>query len=136
MWQRYRKQVIILVIVLVTTQSTQTYLCAFMLLAFYLLGDRINMKTVFLGTALTVLSFVAYTTLPFLREKINEQLELTADWEDNLSLQSPNRFTTTMLDIYYIKEHLFIGNTDDPERRYGDHFFVMQVIENQGVWLW
>lgn len=107
-----------------------------MLLAFYLLGDRINMKTVFLGTALTVLSFVAYTTLPFLREKINEQLELTADWEDNLSLQSPNRFTTTMLDIYYIKEHLFIGNTDDPERRYGDHFFVMQVIENQGVWLW
>ena len=132
LWNKYRKHVIILVVALITTRSTQAYLCAFMLFSFYLIGNRINMKTLFMCLALFAFSFIAYTSLPFLREKIDEQIILTTDWEDNHSLLSANRFTTTMLDIYYIKKHPFIGNTDDPIRRYGDHSFVLQVIENQG----
>lgn len=132
LWKKYRKHVIILVIALITTRSTQSYLCAFMLLAFYLFGNRISIKTIMSAVVLVAISFVAYTSLPFLRDKINEQLELTADWEDNNSLSSANRFTTTMLDIYYIKENPLIGNTDEPKRRYGDHLFVLQVIDNQG----
>ena len=132
LWKKYRKHVIILVIAMIATRSTQTYLCAFLLLIFYLWGDRFNMKTVILSVALIAVSFVAYTSLPFLRDKVNEQLELTADWEDDNSLRSANRFTTTMLDIHYINKNPWIGNTDKPKKRYVDHPFVLRVIEDKG----
>ena len=132
LWKKYRKHVIILVIAMITTRSTQTYLCAFMLLGFCLWGDRLSMKTVILSVAFMAVSFIAYTSLPFLRDKVNEQLELTIDWESDNSLRSANRFTTTMLDIYYINKNPLIGNTDDSKNRYGDHPFVLRVIEDQG----
>lgn len=132
LWIKYRWHVVILLITLLTTRSTQSYLAGFILIAVYLLKERINLRSLFILGIILFAFFIAYTNLPFLQEKINNQLDLTEDWEDNNSLQSANRFTTSMLDFYYIEKHPFIGNTDKGDIRYSDHDFVMRVMENSG----
>ena len=65
---------------------------------------------------------------------MKEQIELSFDWEDDRSLQTANRFTTTLLDFYYIEKHPFIGCTDDNNRRYSDHPFVLRVVKEYGAY--
>lgn len=133
LWKSHRCEMIIILITILTTRSTQAYVALFMLFAMCYFKERISVKTILMGGLLIACTYVAYFTLPFLHEKISEQLELTEDWEDNNSLQSANRFTTTMLDMYYISQRPLIGNTDDNHIRYRDHEFILNIVDNQGI---
>lgn len=132
LWKSHRREMIIILITILTTRSTQAYVALFMLFALYYFKEKISVKTILMGGLLIACTYVAYFTLPFLHDKISEQLELTEDWEDNNSLQSANRFTTTMLDMYYISQRPIIGNTDDNYLRFRDHEFVLMVVNDKG----
>lgn len=132
LWKTHRKEMIIILITILTTRSTQAYVALFLLFALFYFKERISVKSILAGGLLAACTYVAYFTLPFLHEKISEQLELTKDWEDNNSLMSANRFTTTMLDLYYIGQRPLIGNTDDNAIRFRDHNFVLSVVDEKG----
>jgi len=132
LWKRYKKHVIILLLALLTTKSTQAYVCGMMLVLFYFYRERLTVRTFLYGVMIFAVIAVAFTQLPFLQEKINEHLELAADWEDKQSILSANRFTTTMVDIYDITRSPLYGNTDEPEIRYSENSQIQWIITNMG----
>lgn len=83
------------------------------LLLGYIYKDRLTMRVIAISMIMVIAAFVIYNETPFLREKVEEQLSLSKDWESNESLISANRFTTSLLDFYYIEKSPFIGNTDN-----------------------
>lgn len=132
LWTNYKRKCIILLIAFLTTFSAQGYIILGLLISFYYFKGRINIKTVTIGCFLIILSVLLYMKLDFLHEKVTEQLELTSDWDANDALLSANRFTTSMLDWYYIEKSPFIGNTDNPLVRYRDHPFIIEIIDRNG----
>lgn len=132
LWKRHKKKCIILLLTLFSTFSSQGYLSLILLILFYYLKSHLNFKTIFTTIIFCVVAIFAYIQFDFLREKVNSQLELASDWESNESLKSANRFSTTLLDIYYIKKSPLIGNTDNLKIRYSDHPFVLQTIDSIG----
>jgi len=112
---------VIIIITILTTRSTQAYIASFMAFVLYFVKKRFQVKYLIILMILFSVSMIVYQEVPFLKEKVDDQLELTEDWESDESLQSANRFTTTMVDIYYILKSPLIGNTNDPTIRYGDH---------------
>lgn len=132
LWIQYKIQCIILTMALFSTFSSQGYLSFALLIFLYYIRNRLNYAIIFKALFCVVIFFFAYLNIDFLRDKIDHQLKLAADWESNESLQSANRFSTTLLDYYYILKSPYIGNTDISDIRYGDHPFILKIIEDQG----
>lgn len=132
LWREHKKKCIILLLALFSTLSSQGYLALGLLIFLYYLRSHFNLKTILAIFGLGIIAYFSYIQFDFLREKVNDQLELAADWESNESLQSANRFSTTLLDIYYIEKSPIIGNTDNLQIRYSDHPFVLNVIDDKG----
>lgn len=132
LWKEYKKKCIILLLALFSTFSSQGYLALGLFLLFYYLRSHLNFKTVFTIIIFCIAATFAYIQFDFLREKVNSQLELAADWESTESLRSANRFSTTLLDFYYIDKSPIIGNTDNLQIRYADHPFILNVIDEKG----
>lgn len=132
LWKEYKKKCIILLLALFSTFSSQGYLALGLFLLFYYLRSHLNFKTVFTIIIFCIAATFAYIQFDFLREKVNNQLELASDWESNESLKSANRFSTTLLDVYYIEKSPIIGNTDNFQIRYRDHPFVLNIFDDKG----
>lgn len=132
LWEKRKKECVVMGLALISTFSTQGYLTAFMLILFKYLS-KLDRKRVIITIAFLIpSSFMLYKSLPFLHEKINEQLLLASSWEDNESLLSANRFSTTMVDLYNIKREPLWGNTSDLERLYGDFSTIMYTVNDNG----
>lgn len=132
LWNTQRKKCLMLLLALLTTQSSQGYIMFIILLLGYIYKDRLTMRVIAVSMTMVVAAFIIYNETPFLREKVEEQLSLSKDWESNESLISANRFTTSLLDFYYIEKSPFIGNTDNQKIRYRDHDAILYVVENKG----
>lgn len=132
LWREYKKKCVILLLALFSTLSSQGYLALGLLILLYYLRSHFNLKTILAIFGFGIIAYFSYIQFDFLREKVNDQLELAADWESNESLQSANRFSTTLLDIYYIEKSPIIGNTDNLQIRYADHPFILRTIDNKG----
>ena len=132
LWNNHRKKCVIMGIALLTTSSTQGYFMAFFFLVCVLLRSA-KPRNIFLILSgfclLMVLSFYLYRNLPFLQEKVNEQLMLASSWDDPESLLSANRFTTTMIDIDNIYRNPLWGLSSDVIRLYGDYPTIMMMTE-------
>lgn len=132
LWKTRKRNCIILLIAFFTTFSSQGYLVFALLLCCYFFRNRISIKLLFSSLLFMVLFITAYISLDFLNEKVNAQLELAKDWDSNESLLSANRFSTSLLDLYYIIKSPLVGNTDDPQIRYSDHSIILWVVDNNG----
>lgn len=135
LWINQRKKVMILVLALITTFSTQGYIIAFLLILTRLIfvTTRRNLIAIFVTFSVTIAAIsVLYQTVPFLREKVDAQLELNSDWESSQSLQSANRFTTTSLDLQNIGKNPLWGSTSDPYVLYQDYGVIMKHVEDVG----
>lgn len=132
LWKRYRRCVVILLLALLTTKSTQAYVCGMILVLLYFYKERLTLKTFLYGMMAVAVIAVAFTRLPFMKEKINEHLELASDWENEQSILSANRFTTTLVDVYAIMSSPLYGNTDEPEIRYSQNSQILWIIEHMG----
>lgn len=132
LWREYKKKCIILLLALFSTLSSQGYLALGILVLLFYLRSHFNLKTILAVFVFSSIALFSYIQFDFLREKINAQLELAADWESTESLRSANRFSTTLLDFYYIEKSPIIGNTDNLQIRFADHPFILSVIDEKG----
>ena len=131
LWKTYKKKCIVILITIFTTFSTQTYVCLFLLIVFFVLRRTSGAK-LFWGIFLSVvISVAAYTSLDFLGEKIESQLKLTKNIDDD-SLRSANRFTTFVVEWSIFSKSPFIGNTNDLALLYKDYPFISWVVEETG----
>ena len=134
-WTFHRKKTIVLLLALITTFSSQGYISAFLLVGAHLLktvSHRDLVKFTIASIVSISLILVLYNSLPFLKEKVEEQLELTESWDSDQSLQSANRFTTTMVDIYNIQKRPLTGSSSDSYILYADFPFIINVVNQAG----
>ncbi|MGX5687384.1 O-antigen ligase family protein [Arcticibacter tournemirensis] len=128
-------KLIVILLTLVTTQSTTGYLTFGILCAIYLLMfSHINKLALsFLILIFFFLSFYAYNKLDFLGEKIsaqyNEAIQAQGDFD-------PRRFGALLFDWHYIQKNPLTGNGFSDVTRFADHPFLLQEIrsgENLGL---
>lgn len=137
LWRTQRKKTIIILLALITTFSSQGYLSAFILIGVQLLLNAKSSNFFRLGLTAIVIAIglvFLYNTLPFLKQKVDDQLELTEDWDSDNSLQSANRFTTTMVDNFNIQKRPLWGSSSDPYILYEDFPFITNVVTKQGAY--
>lgn len=134
MWKLYKKQMIVIHIALITTFSTQGYVIAFFIYIFYYLRENINpVRLAFIAIFLFI-GYIISLNVNFLSEKITEQLVESKDIHSKEGSLSLSRFSTTMMDIYYIKKRPITGNTSTPSIRYSDHPHVISSVEYLNGW--
>lgn len=133
LWRKHKKEVIIILLAIMTTFSTQTYVIVFMIIAFYFLrylsGIRLFLSIILIGA----FTFFAYTSLDFLGEKINAQINLTKEI-DNSSLESANRFTTFVVEMDIFMKSPCIGNTNNTDILYREYPYIQDMIQRIGMY--
>lgn len=131
LWRKHKKEVIVILLTIITTFSTQTYVTLFLIVSFYFLrylsGARLFFSVIIIG----ILVCLSYTSLDFLGEKIKTQIELTKDL-DNASLESANRFTTFVTEMDIFVKSPYIGNTNNTNILYRDYPYIQNIIERNG----
>ena len=86
-----RKKCVILLITLITTFSTQGYFAFALLIFFYFFKEKISKKLLAGLFSFTLLTIIAFISLDFLQDKVNEQWALASEWETDESLSSATR---------------------------------------------
>lgn len=131
-WKKYRKESVILILAFITTFSTQGYVAAFVLaLSWYVTNTykRNLVKISFLFLSFVYIFYLSYESLPFMREKIEEQLEISRNYDIE---SRSDRFSTTLMDIDNIKRHPLIGCSSDVYLLYAKFPSALKVIEREG----
>lgn len=130
------KQGLVLVAALLSTQSTTGYL-AFMVLTVSYAYDAswfkgMKLKILILPLIIITLAGVAYmsiTELPFLSEKINQQLNSASVRDDTSKI---NRFGNYLYDLKWIESRPIVGWSATPETRYSIDREVADLVTGQG----
>ena len=116
----FNKKGIIFTIAILTTFSTTGFLAYFLLLLFYfILSAKIKLFTkIALLTGALVIGFNLYTNLPFLSEKINNEIENTDAEIDKYGGDS--RLASAIVDIGEVSQkdiYLLLGKGNSPSTR-------------------
>lgn len=133
LWKRHKKKCIIILITILTTFSTQAYLSLFLVIVLYKIGDKLSFLKI-LGMILlsSIILILAYINIPFLGNKLDEQIVLSQNVDDHDSMLSANRFTTFIIEMSIFSESPFIGKTANQEILYGDYPFILSEIDRNG----
>lgn len=125
-----KKKVVIIVLTLLSTFSTQGYCVFFLIVISYLIinSKENRLKYVFMILSLLMISGVLYFKVPTLHNKITEQFSRFEDWESDESLRSADRAVTTMVDLSNIEEYPYFGKTDQQELLYENYPTIMYRI--------
>lgn len=137
LYDKHRKKVFVLLAALLTTFSTQGYVIALLLILSLIIRGT-SKKLIIniipkLVVSIIVIAAVA-STIPFMREKMANQLTLAFSWKDDESLRSANRFSTTMLDIYNISKSPLWGISEDYNKLYGEFSPIVSIYKRGGVY--
>lgn len=126
-----RFKVIIILLALITTFSTTGYLVLFVIgLATVSLeySKKYGILALPIVIAFLTIAFFTYENSEFLKEKIEHQMENTANKDANDF--SPDRFGAFLFDMHYIKKHPLVGNGMHQSTRFADHSWLQD--ENLG----
>lgn len=118
-WKSHRLKLIIIIITLLTAQSTTGYLAGFVILLFYFISNKNKIVLVFVMPLIFAMGGYIYQSTDFLKEKIEWQFEKSQ--EQDVGEFSNTRFGSMVFDWYYIKKHPLIGNGMHEKTRYADH---------------
>jgi len=121
-WSQYQFQLVIIILTLLTTQSTTGYLAGFLILLFYFFKPKNIAISLIASTILFAVGYYIYETTDFLKDKIESQFEKTN--EQGIGDFSNSRFGSLIFDWHYIAKHPLIGNGFDEKTRYADHQFL------------
>lgn len=117
-WFEQPFKLVVIVLALLTTQSTTGYLVgAIIFLLFLFQGKNIFIVPVFLFVLIYI-----YQTTDFLKEKIDLQIEKSSD--QKVGEFSNTRFGSLIFDWYYIQKHPLIGNGINERTRYSEHQYL------------
>jgi len=128
----FDKTKLVLLFALLTTQSTTGYsamLIFAMAFVYFRHGIRNIMHTVFAGVILLFVSYGAYSTLPFLSEKIEGQFEKAIYGETNSEM---GRFGNAIYDVESIKQRPLFGWSPYTETRLAVDTAVSDWVAGQG----
>lgn len=128
-----KKNSLLLVITILTTLSTTTYLALFILVIFSLRDFLLRRPAISLALLVCIISaaLVLYNKLDFLNNKINKQLEYS-----NKGVPGESRFNSFLADLRILSEHPVIGTGRNIEMKFGKKFYNLgatQVHRNNGV---
>lgn len=123
----YKKESFWIVIALITTQSTTGYLILLLILSMHALQNYKWGKIV-VFPAILLISLGAYTSLPFLKDKVEQQFITST--EMSKGDVSNSRFGSLKMDMEYIRAQPLIGNGLDIKTRYRFHPEVTEDIGN------
>jgi hypothetical protein len=128
--RQYRFEFIIIMINIVLTFSTSTYLATFVLFIIYFTIIKVSIvKRIFFASLFILIFFQIYTKLEFLDSKVSSQY--TDAQEQKIGDFSNSRFGSFLFDLHYILKHPIIGNGMQEETRYMDHlYYVRQKLTN------
>ncbi len=119
----------VIVLALITTQSTTGYIIFAMTIgAYILIYSNINKMLIAAMLALFVGACIyLFFTLDFLGEKVERQYEESVQLEGDFD---PSRFGALLFDLHYIKKNPLTGNGFRPITRFADHPILIVQEEN------
>lgn len=128
-----KKSSILLLVTILTTLSTTTYLALFVLVIFSLKDYLLRRPVISLSLLAVIIAgaFVMYNKLDFLNNKINKQLEYS-----NKGVPGESRFNSFLADLRILSEHPIIGTGRNIEMKFGKKFYNLgasQVHRNNGI---
>lgn len=130
-WSKYKFKVIVILVALITTQSTTGYLVLFVIALYYLLFFvKSNILKFSFCILLTFTAIVVYESSEFLKEKVEHQSQVSLELDQGEF--SNNRFGSLVFDFHYIKKHPIIGNGLHEITRYADNPEIIQFINFGG----
>lgn len=121
-WLNNKFQLIVVILALITTQSTTGYIVGFLILLFYFYKPRNFAISLLILPLIIGIWLYFYNSTDFLKEKIESQYEKSLEQE--VGDFSNTRFGSLIFDWHYINKHPFIGNGFDEKTRYQDHQFL------------
>jgi hypothetical protein len=121
-WKKYRFKLVIVILTLITTQSTTGYIVGTVILFFVLYQTKKIGIYVFILPVVISIGLFVYQSNDFLKGKIENQFEKAS--EQNVGEFSNTRFGSLLFDWHYIEKHPFIGNGTLSETRYADHQYL------------
>ena len=122
LWLNHKSKILILIITLLTTQSTTGYLVGFVIAFFYFLQAKNFFITFFAVPIILIIGLFVYQSTDFMKEKIESQFEKSTEQE--IGDFSNSRFGSIIFDWHYIEKHPFIGNGLHESTRYADHQYL------------
>ena len=127
-WLYKKKELIFIILALITTQSTTGYLVTIIILSFSLLNTSKNVISRVIIIFVSAISFsISLISLDFLGEKISSQFKSAKEMKSNEF--SNTRFGSMIFDWQYIKKHPLVGNGFDERTRYSDNREILDIIK-------
>jgi hypothetical protein len=121
-WFNNKFQLIVIILAVITTQSTTGYIVGFLILLLYFYKPRNFGVSLLILPLIIGIGLYFYNSTDFLKEKIEYQFEKTTEQE--VGDFSNTRFGSLIFDWHYINKHPLIGNGFDKKTRYQDHSFL------------
>lgn len=115
------KEIILLLIGLITTMSTTGFIVFGTILIIYALQNYNYGKLIVIPLIFLFLNFI-YFKLDFMKDKIEYQYSIATSMDENDV--DPSRFGALVMDIQYIKSQPLIGNGLHVKTRYRFHPFI------------
>lgn len=126
-WKIDKVGIIILLLGILSTQSTTGYITTFAIFVFKFWSVRNKFISVAAILIFILVGNYFYENTEFLREKIENQLEETK-FQDKTEY-SNTRFGSIVFDWHYIQKHPIIGNGFHESTRYADHIHLQQLTK-------
>jgi hypothetical protein len=130
-------EILILILALISTQSTMGYFVGFIVLLYciskYFSKKSIAKKLVFIPVVLTIVgasTLILFTELEFIGDKIFEQIANTQTEKGNYQI---NRFGNVIYDMEFIREKPIFGWSGNPATRLALDGDALELISAQGV---
>lgn len=114
----YKKEVLWIIIGLITSQSTTGFLVLLVILMIYAM-QNFSWGKIIIFPLFLMIAIWSYTKLPFLQEKIESQF-IGAEEMDDMDINN-TRFGSLNMDWQYIKSQPIFGNGLDIKTRYRFH---------------
>jgi hypothetical protein len=130
-WKNFKFHLIIIIIALISTQSTTGYLIGFLILFISFLKIK-NYIFKFTSLFLFLILFInIYKSNYFLKDKIESQFSNSRI--QSIGAFSNTRFGSLIFDLHYIKKHPFIGNGLISKTRYSDHLYLFKGYQDDPI---
>jgi hypothetical protein len=128
LWNNHKWKLIIIIIALITTQSTTGYIVVFFIFVFHVIFQE-KFKSILLVLIPIIggVAYIIYTNTEFLKDKIEKQNENSVTIYENEFKNT--RMGSLMFDLYYIKKNPLIGNGLHYSTRYADHPLLILTMD-------
>jgi len=128
LWKEHRFKVVVIILALITTQSTTGYVTFFLIGCYFMLFFIKDKTLAFtLLPLIFVIGVVVYTNATFLKDKVEYQSQETLVLDKGEF--SNTRFGSFIFDMNYIKKHPLVGNGFSEITRFADNPELLQRIK-------